>query len=55
MVLLIRTVEVEPDFEFSGRVNPPSPQPAKQAQAKADDGQQGFWARVKRFFGGRSS
>jgi hypothetical protein len=56
MVLLIRTVEVEPDFEFTGRVNPPSPpQPAKHALAKAEDGQQGFWARVKRFFGGRSS
>jgi hypothetical protein len=53
MVLLIRTVEVEPDFEFSGRVNPPSG--PRQAQAKADEGQQGFWARVKRFFGGRSS
>ncbi|HXW54367.1 MAG TPA: hypothetical protein VEJ67_01370 [Candidatus Cybelea sp.] len=56
LVLLIRTVEVESDFEFTGRVNPPSPgQPPKHGQAKADDEQHGFWARVKRFFVGSSS
>jgi hypothetical protein len=56
LVLLIRTVEVEPDFEFTGRVNPPSPnESAKHGQAKTDDGQHGFWARVRRFFVGSSS
>lgn len=64
MVLLIRTTRIDPDFEFTGRVDPPSaPEKAKSRTEKAPRGRQpkiagakpGFWARLKRFFAGSSS
>jgi hypothetical protein len=65
MILLIRTAEVEPDFEFTGHVNPPplddnskTPAPEKHAhghQPKPAGERPGFWARVKHFLVGSSS
>jgi len=59
MVLLIRSVEVQPDWEFKGHVNPPALDgPAKNQKAARSHSRQpkpageksGFWARLKRFF-----
>lgn len=65
MVLLIRTVEVEPNWEFKGHVDPPSMDegPKSQKAAKGSHARQpkpegehsGFWAKVKRFFSGNNS
>jgi len=64
MVLLIRTTRVDPDFEFTGHVDPPSAsEKTKSHTEKASRGKQpkiagakpGFWARLKHFFGGSSS
>lgn len=64
MILLIRTTEINPDFEFTGHVNPPP----MNGQKKSDTGKNasspnskmtgrkhGFWARLKRFLVGSSS
>jgi hypothetical protein len=65
MILLIRTAQVDPDFEFSGHVNPPPLDNTAENHAaeKRGSGRQpkpagekpGFWAKLKRFFVGRSS
>lgn len=65
MVLLIRTVEVEPNWEFRGHVDPPpaGEQVKGQGAIKASRGRQpkpegergGFWAKVKKFFSGSNS
>jgi hypothetical protein len=66
MVLLIRTVHVEPQWEFSGHVDAPATEDSKRHAASASNSQpqaapapaqkkQGFWAKVKRIFGGSSS
>jgi hypothetical protein len=64
MVLLIRTVEVEPDFEFTGHINPPpigAPSPAheptsrQRREPKSSAEKQGFWAKLKHFLVGSSS
>jgi hypothetical protein len=68
MILLIRTVHVEPQWEFSGHVGAPtgdskqhaSSTPAAsnsqpQAAPAPPQKKQGFWAKVKRIFGGSSS
>ncbi len=65
MVLLIRTVEVEPEWEFKGHVDAPSmDEPTKAQKAKTPShGRQpkpageksGFWAKVRRFFGGSNT
>jgi hypothetical protein len=64
MIVLIRTAKIDPNFEFTGHVNPP---PLDQASKSANQGKSragqmkpaaekhGFWARLKRFFGGGSS
>jgi hypothetical protein len=62
-VVLVRTVHVEPDYEFSGHVDPPSfasnkgnsgSHSASQPGAKPtkDESSGGFWSHLKRFFGG---
>jgi hypothetical protein len=65
-VLLVRTVHVEPDYRFTGHVEAPqlqtvaqksSPSPAKQGVSDASstgNKKEGFWARLKRAFGGSS-
>jgi hypothetical protein len=65
-VLLVRTVHVEPDYQFTGHVEAPqlqtvaqksSPSPGKQGASDASSGgnkKEGFWARLKRAFGGSS-
>jgi hypothetical protein len=70
MILLIRTVHVEPQWEFSGHVDAPkSAEPARPVASAASSQPQaapaptpapaqkkpGFWAKVKRIFGGSSS
>jgi hypothetical protein len=62
-VLLVRTVHVEPEYEFTGHVDPPSmvdsgasgTNPAKAERTKEPKPKQsggGFWAGLKRLFGG---
>jgi hypothetical protein len=61
-VLLVRTVHVEPEYEFSGHVDPPSlVSTAAVAGATSDTANKktkkeqksgGFWAGLKRLFGG---
>src|ERR1700723_3618696 len=61
-VLLVRTVHVEPEYEFSGHVEPPAlVSPAAVAGATSDTANKktkkeekkgGFWAGLKRLFGG---
>jgi hypothetical protein len=65
-VLLVRTVHVEPDYQFTGHVEAPdletvaqkSPaSPGKQGAGNANSSagkKEGFWARLKRAFGGSS-
>lgn len=65
-VLLVRTVHVEPDYQFTGHVEAPhmetvaqksSSSPGKQGagEGKSSDGKkEGFWARLKHAFGGSS-
>jgi hypothetical protein len=65
-VLLVRTVHVEPDYQFTGRVEAPhletaaqksSSSPGKQGATDANSSggkKEGFWARLKRAFGGSS-
>ncbi|MGH9736322.1 MAG: hypothetical protein ACRD8A_17255 [Candidatus Acidiferrales bacterium] len=64
MILLIRTTQVNPDFEFTGHVNPPrveanaKSQSAKSAHTphpKSPSEKRGFWGRLKRFFVGGGS
>jgi hypothetical protein len=64
MVLLIRTVEVQPEWEFKGHVDAPSPdeQAGNQNtghphghQPKPAGEKSGFWARVKRLFSGSNT
>ena len=62
-VLLVRTVHVEPEYEFSGHVDAPPLVPAS-ARADSENGSQGktkapkeqksggFWSGLKRLFGG---
>ena len=63
-VLLVRTVHVEPEYEFTGHVEPPpmdaverddaaaaTRQSAKNAKSVGNK-KEGFWARLKRAFGG---
>jgi len=65
-VLLVRTVHVEPDYQFTGHVEAPhletvaqkrSSSPGKQGASDANSSggkREGFWARLKRAFGGSS-
>ena len=65
-VLLVRTVHVEPDYQFTGHVEAPhletvaqksSSSPGKQGATDASSSggkKEGFWARLKRAFGGSS-
>jgi len=65
-VLLVRTVHVEPDYQFTGHVEAPHLQavaqksrssPGKQGATDANSSagkKEGFWARLKRAFGGSS-
>lgn len=64
MILLIRTTQVNPDFEFTGHINPPpmdrnaKNQTAKDARAphpKSSGEKRGFWGRLKRFLVGSGS
>lgn len=64
MVLLIRTTQIDPDFEFTGHVDPPRIDQRPTIRAtKAPQGRQpkiagakpGFWARFKHFLVGSSS
>jgi hypothetical protein len=65
MVLLIRSVEVDPEWEFKGHVNAPSldeganahhtPKSHHGRQPKPAGEREGFWARVKRFLSGSNS
>src|SRR5580698_8747831 len=64
-VLLVRTVHVEPDYQFTGHVEAPhwetvaqksSSSPGKQGASVSTSSagkKEGFWARLKRAFGGR--
>jgi hypothetical protein len=60
-VLLVRTVHVEPEYEFTGHVDAPSlvgakasagSAPAAQGKSKNQQKSGGFWAGLKRLFGG---
>jgi hypothetical protein len=65
-VLLVRTVHVEPDYRFTGHVEAPhmetvaqksSSSPGKQGAGEGNSSggkKEGFWARLKRAFGGSS-
>jgi hypothetical protein len=65
-VLLVRTVHVEPDYQFTGHVEAPhletvaqksGSSPGKQGASDANSSRgkkEGFWARLKRAFGGSS-
>jgi hypothetical protein len=65
-VLLVRTVHVEPDYQFTGHVEAPhletvaqksSSSPGKQGASGSNSSggkKEGFWARLKRAFGGSS-
>ncbi|HTU32327.1 MAG TPA: hypothetical protein VMF66_00835 [Candidatus Acidoferrum sp.] len=64
MILLIRTTKIDPDFEFTGHVNPPpmdgnaknqSPKNAKAPELKSGAEKHGFWGKLKRFLDGGSS
>jgi hypothetical protein len=69
MVLLIRTVHVEPQWEFSGHVDAPVTDDSKRHATNASSAgnsqpqpapappqkRQGFWAKVKKIFTGSSS
>ena len=69
MILLIRTVHVEPDWEFSGHVEAPPDKAKRGANTAANvkvtpqttvvqsapKKKEGFWARLKRAFGGGNS
>jgi hypothetical protein len=71
MVLLIRTVRVEPDWEFSGHVDPPPMNATTKSKSEAKSNAQsssqltaaqappqkkeGFWAKMKKFLSGNSS
>ncbi len=64
MILLIRTAEIDPDFQFTGHVDPPpmDEQPGPRRKSKSAHGNQpelegarpGFWGKLKHFFLGRS-
>jgi hypothetical protein len=63
-VLLVRTVHVEPEYEFTGHVEAPRMESLDQGNASSSTRQsakvststgnkkEGFWARLKRAFGG---
>jgi hypothetical protein len=63
-VLLVRTVHVEPEYEFTGHVEAPnlasldqgnassSAHPSAKNASSAGNKKEGFWARLKRAFGG---
>ena len=60
-VLLVRTVHVEPEYEFSGHVEPPTlvstanssaTKAGKTKEPKPQKSGGGFWAGLKRFFSG---
>jgi hypothetical protein len=63
-VLLVRTVHVEPEYEFTGHVEAPHMESLDQGKASSSASQsakvststgnkkEGFWARLKRAFGG---
>ena len=65
-VLLVRTVHVEPNYQFTGHVDAPhmetvaqksSSSPGKQGAGEGNSSggkKEGFWARLKRAFGGSS-
>jgi hypothetical protein len=65
-VLLVRTVHVEPDYQFTGHVEAPhletvaqksGSSPGKQGAGEGNSSggkKEGFWARLKRAFGGSS-
>jgi hypothetical protein len=65
-VLLVRTVHVEPDYQFTGHVEAPhmetvaqksSSSPGRQGAGEGNSSggkKEGFWARLKRAFGGSS-
>jgi hypothetical protein len=65
-VLLVRTAHVEPDYQFTGHVEAPhletvaqksSSSPGKQGAGEGNSSggkKEGFWARLKRAFGGSS-
>lgn len=65
MVLLIRSVQVEPEWEFKGHVDAPTLDEGENARSKpkSHHGRQpkpagereGFWAKMKRFFSGSNS
>lgn len=64
MILLIRTTEINPDFEFTGHVDPPpvdrnakgqSAKNARPSQPKRTNEKRGFWGRLKRFLVGSGS
>jgi len=65
MVLLIRSVQGEPEWEFRGHVNPPPPDEDANAgktvkkhhgrQPKPAGEREGFWAKMKRFFSGSNT
>ena len=68
MILLIRTVHVEPEWEFSGHVNAPPADPKPKQAANVAKGKpqpegaqatpqkkEGFWAKFKRFVKGSNS
>lgn len=65
MAVLIREAQVSPDWEFSGHVAAPNfatdlqralgenaQAPAKKPRAKPEGKRHGFWASIRRFFGG---
>jgi hypothetical protein len=65
MIMLIRTAQVDPDFEFAGHVDPPVPEEqtkhldekkkAHGSQPRLEGAKPGFWAKMKHFFLGSSS
>jgi hypothetical protein len=62
MVLLIRSVEVEPEWEFKGHVNAPAVDAQAEnaerphsRQPKAAGAKSGFWAKLKHFFSGSNT
>ncbi len=64
MILLIRTTRINPDFEFTGHVDPPPLNPTTRSKSAKDERtpklksageRRGFWSRLRHFFTGRSS
>lgn len=64
MILLIRTTEINPDFEFTGHVNPPpmerqekseTAKNSRPGKAEVAGLKRGFWSKLKRFLVGSSS